>query len=366
MKVAILLPTWVGDTCMATPTIRALRDGLPNVDELCVVGRYAPVAVLEGTPWIDSSIIYKPRSTDSKIVSRRGLVAMLKRRGFNMVVLLPNSLSAGLIGYLSGAKRRIGYAKDGRSWLLTDPIPQWDGVVDHSKKPTIDYYLQIANRLGCSIVDRRMQLFVSDSDQKLAKDLYSRFQFSSESPTVVFNTSSATAASRLWPVGHASRAAKLLADQFGIQIIVHCGPSDRERANAIAFGASHRLVKSMGHIEDIPIGLSKALLSQANVVVSTDSGPRHMAIALDKRVVSLFGPTAPEGTQTYNQPETILQVPMDCQPCGKAKCPLVHNNCMHGLAYPVVVDAVLKLIGISNGSGALEFENRLALPRSAA
>ncbi len=366
MKVAILLPTWVGDTCMATPTIRAIHDGLPNVDELCVVGRYAPVAVLEGTPWIHSSIVYKPRSRDSKIVSRRGLVSKLKSRGFDMLVLLPNSLSAGVISYLSGAKRRIGYAKDGRSWLLTDPIPRRDGIVDHRKKPTIDYYLQIAKHLDCSINDRRMQLFVSDSDRKLARELYSRFQFSAERPTVVFNTSSATAASRLWPVGHASRAAKRLADQNGVQIIVHCGPSDRERANAIAFGASHRLIKSMGQIEDIPIGLSKAVLSQANVVVSTDSGPRHMAIALDQRVVSLFGPTVPENTQTYNRPEKILKVPMDCQPCGKAKCPLVHNNCMHGLAYPVVVDAILKLLEISNENGASEFENRFALPRSAA
>lgn len=366
MKVAILLPTWVGDACMATPTIRAIRNGMPAIDELCAVGRYAPIAVLEGAPWIDSTITFKPRSQDSKTVSRRGLVSKLKSRGFDLIVLLPNSLSAGLIGYFSGAKRRMGYAKDGRTWLLTDPIPQKENEVDHRKKPTIDYYLNIARHLGCSIDDRSMQLFVSDSDRDLARTIYSKFQFSWESPTVVFNTSSAAASSRLWPVGHASRTARLLADRHGVQVIVHCGPSERDRANAIAFGASHPLVKSMGQIEDIPIGLSKAVLEQANVVVSTDSGPRHMAVALNKNVVSLFGPTDPEATRTYNLPEKTLRVPMDCQPCGQVKCPLVHNNCMHGLTYPVVVQAILEYLKTSAESVPLRPANSVDLPRRAA
>ncbi len=364
MKVAILLPTWVGDTCMATPTIRSLREGLPDVEEFCAVGRYAPIAVLEGAPWIDSTLTFKPRSRDSKILSRRGLVSKLKSRGFDIIVLLPNSLSSGLIAYFSGAKRRVGYAKDGRNWLLTDPIAQREDEVDHRKKPTIDYYLRIADHLGCRTDDRAMKLFVSDLDREVARNLYSQFQFSWESPTVVFNTSSATAASRLWPVGYASRAARQLADRHGIQVIVHCGPSDRDRANAIAFGASHPLVMSMGQIEDIPIGLSKAVLEQANVVLSTDSGPRHMAVALNNKVVSLFGPTDPNNTQTYNQPETILRVPMDCQPCGQSKCPLVHNNCMHGLTYSVVVQAVLEQLGEAPAEPMRrELGRSLALPR---
>ncbi len=357
MKVAILLPTWVGDTCMATPTIRAIRDGMPEIQELCAVGRYAPVAVLEGCPWIDSTITYKPRARDPKVVSRRGLVSKLKSRSFDMIVLFPNSLSAGLISFFSGAKRRVGYAKDGRTWLLTDPIPQRDKQTDHRKSPTIDYYLNIARHLGCSNENREMQLIVSESDRDQARSLLTQFQFSWDKPTVLFNTSSAAAESKLWPVGHASRTAKQLASRYGIQIVVHCGPADRDRANAIAYGASHPLVKSMGQVADIPIGLSKGMIEQASVVLSTDSGPRHMAVALNKRVVSLFGPMDPELTRTYNRPESALKLPMDCQPCGKSKCPLVHNNCMHGLTYPMVVDAILKQLKISSET---------ALPRTAA
>ena len=340
MKVAILLPTWLGDTCMSTPTIRAIRQGMPEIDELCVVGRYAPVEVLSGLPWVDSTLIYKPRSKSRTTFSRRGVVAALKARRFDMMVLLPNSLSAGLIGYLSGAKQRVGFAKDGRTLLLTHPIPLQDKMVDHRKEPAIDYYLNIAKHLGCDTSDRRMQLFVSESERELARSLYSKIGFDWGSETVVFNTSSAAAASKLWPVGHASRAAKELASKHGTQVIVHCGPADRERANAIAFGANHPLVKSMGLEDDIPIGLSKAIIERASVVVSTDSGPRHMAVAMNKKVISLFGSMDPEITRTYNVPETVLRVPMACQPCGKQTCPLVHTNCMHALTYPMVVNAV--------------------------
>jgi heptosyltransferase II len=347
MKAALLLPTWLGDTCMATPAIRAIRQGMPEIQELCAVGRYAPVAVLDGAPWIDSTITYKPRSKSPTTLSRRGLVSKLRGRGFDLIVLFPNSLSAGLIAYLSGAKRRVGYAKDGRTWLLTDAIPLHANSEDRRKKPAIDYYLHLAEHLGCSTNDRTMQLFVSESDRELARRLFDRIQFEWDQPTIVFNTASAAAESKLWPVGHASRAARILADRHGLQIVVHCGPTDRDRANAIAHGASHPLVKSMGEIEDLPIGLSKALIEQSSLVVSTDSGPRHIAVALNKKVVSLFGSMNPNLTRTYNVPETVLQVPMDCQPCGKATCPLVHTNCMHALSYPMVVNEILKRLGMS-------------------
>ncbi|MCY2984312.1 MAG: lipopolysaccharide heptosyltransferase II [Planctomycetota bacterium] len=366
MKVAILLPTWLGDTCMSTPTIRAIRQGMPEIDELCVAGRYAPVAVLEGGPWVDSTLVYKPNSKSSKTLSRRGLVAELKNRRFDMIVLLPNSLSAGIIGYLSGAKRRVGFAKDGRALLLTDPIPMRDQTVDHRKEPAIDYYLNIAKHLGCDASDRRMQLFVSEHERDIARDLYSKFQFDWDRETILFNTSSAAAASKLWPVGHASRAAKELATKHGVQVVVHCGPADRERANAIAFGADHPLVKSMGREEEIPVSLSKAIIEQASVVVSTDSGPRHMAVAMNKKVISLFGSTAPEITRTYNRPETILRVPMACQPCRKETCPLVHTNCMHALNYSMVVNAVLDQLGISSARLGLPVLRSAALARGAA
>ena len=92
MKTAILLPTWVGDACMATPTIRAIRNGMSDNSELCLVGRYAPIAVLEGLPSVDSTITYKPKSKDGKTLSRRGMIAELKRRKLDLIINSIDSL----------------------------------------------------------------------------------------------------------------------------------------------------------------------------------------------------------------------------------------------------------------------------------
>ena len=122
----------------------------------------------------------------------------------------------------------------------------------------------------------------------------------------------------------------------------------------------------MGQVENLPMGLSKAVLEQASVVVSTDSGPRHMASALGKKVISLFGPTSASLYQTYNLPEKVLSIPMACSPCGKYKCPLVHNNCMHGITYTQVVEAVMDELQMSNSSPKLPVIPNWSLPRTAA
>lgn len=372
MKTAILLPTWVGDACMATPTIRAIRQGLRNVSHLCLVGRYAPIAVLEGMPEVDQTITFKPKSKDPKVFSRRGLVQELKRQKFDSIILLPNSLSSAVLGYMSGAKQRIGFAKEGRSWLLTDRIPLTRNGVDRRELSTIDYYLKIAEHLGCEVHDPSMKIWVSESDRVMAKRMFDAFGFDWNHPTVVINSAAAMSEAKQWPSGQASRAAKELAVQHGLQVIIHSGPADRQKSHAIEFGADHPRVKSMGQVEQLPLGLSKAVLEQACVVVSSDSGPRHMAAALNRRVVALFGPTAADKYKTYNLPERVLSIPMACQPCGKDKCPLVHNNCMHGLTYPLVVSAVLDQLqlampGWKSVRGRLPIMNQGAvLPRTAA
>jgi heptosyltransferase-2 len=327
---------------MATPALRAIRNGMPEISELCLVGRYAPLTVLEGCPWVDSTLVYKPKSKSADVLSRRGMIQELKRRRIETIILFPNSLSAGMIGYLTRAKRRIGYARDGRRWLLTDPIPmRSESHASVKQLPTIDYYLNIARYLGCDIYDRSMQLWVSDADRDQARSLFDSLGLDWDQPTIVLNTASATGDTRQWPTGHASRAARELANRHGLQVLIHSGPGDRQKANAIAFGADHPAVQSMGMLADLPLGLSRGVLERAAVVVSTDSGPRHMAAALNKPVIALFGPTAWERYQTYNRPETILRLALDCGPCGKRRCPLVHNNCMAGLSYHQVVSAVL-------------------------
>jgi heptosyltransferase-2 len=349
MKLAIMLPNWVGDACMATPTLRALREGLQESDEVCWVGRPAPLMVLEGLPWADSRLMYKPRARGGDLLSRRGLVRELRRRQFDAVVLFTNSLSSAAIAWLSGIPRRIGFARDGRSWLLTDRIPVIDDHHNAHTDPCIDTYLRLASYLGCDVSDRRMELAVTEEDRNRTDELWRQVGFQDDRFTVVMNTGAAIADTKRWPVEHAAATARVLSRQYGAQVLIHCGPAERSIADEVQARAGEPRVRSMGCIPSLPLGLSKGAIQRSDLVISTDSGPRHMAVAFGKPIVTLFGSVSAALTTTYNRPETILSLGLACQPCGKYQCPLKHARCMKDLDSQRVLNAAVKIIEDSPG-----------------
>jgi heptosyltransferase-2 len=338
---------------MATPALRAIAS-LPNLEELTLVGRPGPLSLLENEPYARVRIPFKPRSKLESVLSRRTLAKELRRRSIDTILLMPNSLSSAVIARVAGIPRRIGFARDGRSWLLTNAIPLHspspkDGktrIRNWRESAAIDYYLRLAAELGCRAVDRSMELSVSPQDQELSCALLGQVGFSRDRKLVVMNNSSASAASRLWPIPHVVDACRQLA-RDGVQVLIHASPSDRAMANALAATISHPLVQSMGKTDDLPLGLSRGVLSVADVVVSTDSGARHMAVALNRRVISLFGPTNSSLTTTYNVPELLIENSLHCRPCLKDTCPLKHHRCMSELSTDRVLQAVRTVLARS-------------------
>lgn len=312
--ICVVLPTWVGDACMATPTLRALRRSFP---ESRIVGVMRPVIhdVLEHAwgdepAWIDQSLLFNKKGGD-RVGSRWGLMRHIRQSGAQLAVLLTNSLWSAAVVRLAGVRRVVGYHRDARGMFLSDRVPVPRDGRDLQPISPIDYYLYLAHWVGCDTrsegpTSRAMQLGVSPADEFMAQRLWKQAGFTPQRPIVTINSGSATQAARLWPVEHVQELASRLASEFNLQVLLHCGPAERETCNAIAARLSNPNVFSMGLAEQLPIGLSKAVLKRSAVVVSTDSGPRHLAVALNRPVVTLFGSTAPEWTQTYNHPEAIL------------------------------------------------------------
>lgn len=349
--ICIFLPSWVGDACLATPTLRTLRQAFPQCR---LIGVMRPVIrdVLDSAwgdelAWLDECLLFHKRAQPG-VSSRWGLVSQLRRRRVNVVVLLTNSLWSAAVARLSGAQRIVGYDRDARGWLLSDRLP----VPRVGKTPSpispVDYYLQLAAWLGADTHDRRMQLGVNQRDRQLGDELWSRLGFNASAPTVVINSGSATMATRLWPEAKVRELASRIAKDLGWQVLLHCGPAERASINALAQQANDPKIASLGVMPELPIGLSKCVLQRADVVVSTDSGPRHMAIALNRPVVTLFGPTDPAWTTTYNIPEMVIKENLECRPCYKSPCPLVHHRCMQDIS----VDRVLAAIKLCEGNQA--------------
>ncbi|MCA9133160.1 MAG: glycosyltransferase family 9 protein [Planctomycetales bacterium] len=309
LTLAVFLPTWVGDACMATATLRTLRGSFPHA-RIVGIGRPLIHELLAGswaesTPWLDEAILLR-KGKQGAGFSKLGLLGPLRRLRPDVALLLTNAWWSAAVARLAGAQRTVGYDRDARGWLLTDRLPVPRDGRDYRPLSAVDYYLGIAHWLGCDTSDRRMQLRSNSSERQRAKELWRQVGFSNTIPTVAINSGSATDPSRVWPREHIRELAVRLAGELSCQVLLHCGPGERDACNRTAAEARHPRVASMGQLDDLPIGLSKAVLERAQVVVSTDSGPRHIAVALDRPVIALHGPTHPAWTRTYNLPETVI------------------------------------------------------------
>ena len=323
MKTAVFLPNWVGDAVMATPALASIRSRWPDGE---VVGVLRPYVgdVLEGTGLVDRSIEWDPGG-GSRESSGWGLARRLRAERFDVAVLFPNSLRSAFMAWLSGARRRIGLARDGRRLFLTDPVPPRSQKTPH---PVLDEYLRLVKRLGCESTDRRMHLSVSKSDESAWRAIRARRgDVLGPRPYVCFNPGGAFGAAKHWPSGLFSELARKIVTSTELAVVVVCGPSEREEARQIAAVADDPRVVSLSE-EPQSLGLTKAVVRHATAMVTTDSGPRHFAAPFDVPVVTLFGPTHIAWSETFSDNAIHVQLDVDCGPCQQRTCPLGHHRCM--------------------------------------
>lgn len=337
---AVFLPNWIGDAVMATPTLRALRTRYASTHTIIGVGRPGAIDVLTGTELVDDAIEFDPKSKRRQLRTR-SVIRQLRRVRPDMAVLLTNSWRTALVARLGGARRRFGYAREGRGWLLSDPLAPERQDGKYVPGSVVDYYLQLAAATGCAIDSLAMQLTTSPDDERRADDVLDRLGASAETRLVVVNNGGAFGAAKLWPTTHFAALSRRIAENHRARVVVLCGPAERDMARDICQQANHRHVVGL-HDDELSLGLSKALVRRAELMVTTDSGPRHFAAAFDTPVVTLFGPTHIAWSENYHARATHLQLRVDCGPCQQRTCPLSHHRCMRELSVDHVYDAAAR------------------------
>jgi len=338
MNVGVFLPNWIGDAVMATPTLRALRRHFGRDARFVGVMKPHIAEVLQGTPWLDDIWLYDRDATDSSIRSW-AVTRRMYAFGFGLIVLLPNTFRPALMAWLSRARKRVGYARYKRGPLLTIKLypPASDGRL--IPYPTLDYYLQLAYALGCPQEIPRMELATTIQDEMAADRVWHDLRLPDNGRVVTFNSSGAFGGAKLWPDAYFSELARRVVSELGYNVLILCGPGERERAAQIARMAGRSGVVSLAD-QHLSIGLSKACVRRSQLLVTTDSGPRHFAAAFNVPVIALFGPTHIGWSDTHYSKEVHLQIPVDCGPCQQRVCPLGHHKCMTDLGVDRVYRAV--------------------------
>lgn len=315
-------PNWIGDAVMATPTLAALRAGLPGA-RITVLARSAVADVLVGHPAIDEVVIDEHRGAHAGWRGRLRLASEIRGRGFDAVLLLTNSFGSALVAALARVPVRLGYRTDGRGPLLTIARQRPPQPMPHM---TV-YYLGLLAAWGLVGDPKAVSLAVTAAERDAARRRLAEWGIGSDDRVVGINPGAAYGSAKCWPPDRfAAVAARLVRD--GAAVVALGAASERGLGETVVAGLGRRAVNAAGLTT---VREAMVLMTCCRHVVTNDSGPMHLAAALGVPVTAVFGPTDPGATSPVGERVVILQRAVDCAPCRYRDCPIDHR-CMSAVS----------------------------------
>ena len=328
-RIIIRCPNWVGDVAMATPALRCVRESFPKT-HITIVLRAPLLNILEGTPWFDEALIIESATGLRSAISMLILARALRKKPFDLGLLLTNSFNSALLFRLAGVRRRVGYSRDGRDFLLSEAAPRASKDGKFLPTYTGDTFLTLCERVGCTIRDRRLELFTTEADERRADEIYAKNGIDSSRPEVIVNPGASYGSSKLWAPERFAWVADRLVEKHGCAILI-CGSSAEralgERIKALMESPA-LLLQDCGVPFDL--GVLKSLVKRCALMLTLDSGPRHFAVAFGRPAVTLMGPNSPLYTATPLEGGEVVRVDVECGPCQLKECP-TDRRCMTGI-----------------------------------
>jgi len=334
MKALIVAPSWIGDAIMAQPMFARLHARFPGLqlDALAprwvapVLQRMGEISEVLDSPFGHGQLSLKPRWR---------LARELAARNYDAVYVLPNSLKSALVPFMAGIPRRIGFTGESRYGLINVRHN-----LDKAALPLmVERFAQLAEAPGAALPKPisypKIRSTAADQEITLA-------ELGLERPArlVAFCPGAEYGPAKRWPSAHFAALAKKLAER-GCAIWLFGSPKDHAVAEEILQRAPGLCRNLCGATS---LGQAVDLLAMAELVVCNDSGLMHVAAALDRPLVTLYGSSSPGFTPPLSDQADILSLNLDCSPCFKRKCPLGHLDCLNKLMPERVLAAALKRI----------------------
>ncbi len=333
-RLLVRLPNWIGDVAMATPVLRALRQAFPETRIHWLLKSYL-VDLVSGSGWYDRLLTIGDGN-------RFQLARRLRRERYDTAFLFPNSFGSLVPIYLAGIRRRIGYNRYLRGWMLTDAAAPFrddrGNIVPQAMPP---YYARLLGRMGVSEIDLTLSLpYDPGHDAELDRRLYQAEGLDPRLPIVCFHPGAAYGAAKCWPPDHFARLGDMILEQYQANLVVTMGPGESALQPLIS-GA----MKQRAHFLQLPLGLLPPLFRRLRLLVTNDTGPRHIGVAMDRPMVVLFGPSDIRFTNYHLEKTAVVKRnDLPCIPCGCRVCPLQHHDCMKGVQAEAVFQRVDELL----------------------
>ena len=337
MKILVRATNWIGDAVMSLPVVRALREHHPTA-EIFVLARPWVADLYLGEPGISRIIPLAGAPGPKAFAAKWQQAAELRRERFDLAVLLPNSFESAALLFAAGIPRRVGYARDGRSLLLTDaiPVPKPGELPRHERY----YYPELLRRAGLipalpdlpeihfhspiAARERGRQLLAARGLSQIAIGV---------SPGAAFG------GAKRWLPERFAEAASALAAQLNAQVLVFGSAGERQMCEEVA-----QLCHGQNLAGDTTLREFIDLTAACRFFLTNDSGAMHIAAALQVPSITVFGPTDETGTGPCSQTAHLIrELGIECAPCKKRECPIDHR-CMTRVTSTQVIEAALRIL----------------------
>lgn len=313
---------------MSLPAMEAVRARCPG----------AHVAVL-ARPWVaglyrhagvaDEILLYEAKRGWASLAERARVAGLLRKKKFDCALLLQNAFDAALLAWAAGIPRRIGYARDGRSLLLTEavPAPAKGEIPLHESY----YYLELLRRTGwLDALPERAEIRLPGRKPQ-------------SRPVVGVSPGAAYGSAKRWLPERFAEASAAVARALGATVAVFGSASERGVCQTVLDTARSRGVEGQNYAGATTLEEFIELAAGCAVFLTNDSGAMHVASALGVPTVAVFGATNPLATGPLGPHTRVVRHAVECSPCLLRECPIDHR-CMTAVTAGAVAQAALELV----------------------
>jgi len=347
-RILVIKLRYLGDVLLTTPVFDALRAHFPDAFIAAAVNK-GTEDMLTGNPAIDRIFtVERDSSLRLDLQKQFRLIREIRNLKFDIVLELTKNERGDVLAWLSNAKKRLGYQyrKESflrRSFLFTDLI------APDRNLHIIERHMEMAKAVGCSLVPAKPSLYWTPQDRGDCEKILTDNDVSGDFPYVVLHPAS-NALHKIWTVEGYAALCDALWERMAIRTILICGGDEEElRINRAACALATSSPLNLGG--RLSLKQTAVLLSKAVLFIGIDSGPMHMATAVNTPVVAIFGPSRPWRWGPWGSGQVVVRKTWDCVPCGKKGCRNDggESRCLMELTpeevLPVVEKRLEKIIG---------------------
>ena len=335
MKILVVGPSWVGDMVMAQSLFIALQTKNSPVDIHVLAPAWCE-ALLAYMPQVSKAIAMPVGHGELSLGKRRMLAKALKAENYDQAIVLPNSFKSALVPWFAGIPQRTGWRGEARSWILNDCR-----VLDKSQYPLmIERFVALAYARDAVLTDSPPwpKINVSEQEKNLA---LGKLGLETGLPTLVLCPGAEFGEAKKWPAQSYGEVARKWLSKNGQVWILGSASDCPDAEKIISTLGNEEKARCADVTGKTSLGEAIALMACADKVISNDSGLMHIAAALERPLVVVYGSTSPGFTPPLAENVATVNLQLECSPCFKRICPLGHTNCLRQLP-PSMVDQALQ------------------------